>query len=404
MAASLVAELTRSGLLARAHNTFHDWTVVCSAGSRTLEISCFMHGPRPGALLLGMNPANARSSLGARWAPLVGAEYSIYLKEGDLEIAEGRTQESRLAVACARAWLGGASLEAVVEEVPFVDAQRRALRSFARSLDPSLRLEFSRRPCYVIWAHSEGRSCELRFGIDALSCSFRLRAAQVAYASNPAPSAVEAWLLRRVPIRELGWIAGVELEKYAELLESDPSRWHWLHLTDRMADPDDVLAEHAPLIAALARSDIATRFYTFSSLNRLCFSASSHYPWLKERLPVIAPSQDGHYVIDNIKYELSAAIEQIERRLLASPYEPIAGTADDYVLVRMNAALERLGSALRAELVPREDWFCVEVPISTGRPRIIELDAGGSVAVDSEQFSSFDEAAAAINRRGPIAP
>jgi hypothetical protein len=80
-------------------------------------------------------------------------------------------------------------------------------------------------------------------------------------------------------------VPGVELERHAEVPEIDPARWHWLHFGDRISDPRNVPAPLRPLIEALAASPIATRFYTYSSLNMLSFSASAHYPWADDRLP-----------------------------------------------------------------------------------------------------------------------
>jgi hypothetical protein len=105
------------------------------------------------------------------------------------------------------------------------------------------------------------------------------------------PSAVSAWLVGRMPLGVLAErVTGVELERHAEILESEPARWHWLHVRDRLAETDDVLAPLRELIEVLTARRIATTFYTYSSLNRLCFSASSHYPWVDEGLPVVAPT------------------------------------------------------------------------------------------------------------------
>jgi len=39
-------------------------------------------------------------------------------------------------------------------------------------------------------------------------------------------------------------------------------------------------------LEALEQSPVARRFFTFSSLDRLCFSASSHYPWVAAGSPL----------------------------------------------------------------------------------------------------------------------
>ena len=86
---------------------------------------------------------------------------------------------------------------------------------------------------------------------------------------------VAAWLLEGATLAQLAG-RGADVERHAEVLEIDPARWHWLHVRDRIADPNDVLAPLAPLIRLLMESPIASRFYTYSSLYSLCFSPSSH--------------------------------------------------------------------------------------------------------------------------------
>jgi hypothetical protein len=93
------------------------------------------------------------------------------------------------------------------------------------------------------------------------------------------------------------------------MLETDPARWHWLHVGDRINDANDVLAPLADLMRALASSPIATRFYSYSSLNRLCFSASSHYPWVDEGLPVVTPAAGRAYLIGTALCELDPAVK-----------------------------------------------------------------------------------------------
>ena len=111
-------------------------------------------------------------------------------------------------------------------------------------------------------------------------------------AMDDIPGAVAVWLIDGVPLRALAArVAGARLERHAEVLETDPARWHWLHVRDRIGDDRDVLAPLRPLIEVLAASPVATAFYTYSSLNRLCFSASSHFPWVNDGLPIVCPVQ-----------------------------------------------------------------------------------------------------------------
>jgi hypothetical protein len=116
-----------------------------------------------------------------------------------------------------------------------------------------------------------------------------------------------------------------------------------LHFRGRITDPDEVLAPLRPLIEALATSPLATRFYTYSSLHSLCFSASSHYPWADDRLPIVWPLEGGLYLVgDNarrrlddavarnaFRCDLPRAVQLIEAMLAASPVAPFFGSASD---------------------------------------------------------------------------
>src|SRR5262249_45463638 len=153
-------------------------------------------------------------------------------------------------------------------------------------------------PACELWVFGDSRSCKLETDGNAVACSFFFGQAQVAYgpALDDPCEAVAAWLVAGVPVRALvDRVPGVELERRAEVLETDPARWHWLHVRDRIADPNDVLAPLRDLLEALAMSSIASQFYSYSSISYFSFSASSHYPWVNDGLPVIHRADGGTY-------------------------------------------------------------------------------------------------------------
>ena len=361
---ALVAALAAVGVAGRVSEGVHWKVEVASAGSRALDIHCFWYAPEHAGLMLGINPSNARRSLDTPRAPHEGAQYLVVLRDG-ARVADGRTSDAREVVACARAWVDGRSVDGVVAVAPFVDRRGRAMRALAAGLDPRLRWEIGGEPAYPLWVYGDGRSCEV-VGDDEgrPSCSFVLVQAQVALALRvkDVPGATSAWLLDRVRVGELAsHVPGVGLERHAERIEQSPTEWHWLHVRDRIADPEDILARLRAPIEALAASPIATQFYSFSSLHWLCFSASSHYPWVRDGLPVMSPLRDGSYAVDEERYDLAGAVASIEKSLAASSVRPFFGSAPHYEHPRLCERLAKLGSALQPRLVQRGAWYSLVV-------------------------------------------
>jgi hypothetical protein len=271
MAHHLVQRLAAAGIRGRVAGNGVHWHVdVEPVGTRAVIVHCFWYDRAIHGLMLGPNPANARSQLRAARAPYEGPEYYMIVRDRGVDIADGRTHEIGDAVAGARAWLAGADLEQLARDVPFIDEKGRAMRALAARIDPALRRTFGRDPTFELWIYGDGRSCKLALeDDDSISCAFLLGQAQVARVGpvDDAPAAVAAWLSEGLPLRLLvTHVPGVVLERHAEVLETDPARWHWLHFRDRIADPRDVLAPLRPLIEALAASPVATSFYTYSSL------------------------------------------------------------------------------------------------------------------------------------------
>lgn len=410
-ARALAAQLAAAGIDARVRGEGLHWDVDAGAvASRSMRIHCFWYDRAITGLFVGLNPANARSRLDPPRAPRPeGPEYMVVLRDRGSRVADGRTREASEVVACARSWSAGQALEEVVREAPFIDEKGRAMRALARQIDPRLRSVVCGDPSHELWVYGDGRSCAVQARPEGLACRFLLGQASVGLgvALSDVPSAVAAWLADRISVRALASLPGVTVEPHAEALETDPARWHWLHVSDRIASPRDVLAPLRPLIETLASRPIATRFYSFSSLDRFCFSASSHYPWVTEGLPVIAPGPDGTYLVglgagDAMRCDLDAAVARVETTLARTTLEPFFGSAPHHELPLLSELLARLGSALRPELVQEGAFYRLVVADTTGtRTCVVDGDyvvfEGGAETVFAS-WPTVDDAVAVMCR------
>jgi hypothetical protein len=354
--------------------------------------------------MLGMNSRNARSRSRSKPQSYTGPEYLMILRDRGTRIVDGRTRDEPMAMQAACRWIEGASLDELTKDLPFIDRKPRAMHELAARLAPGMRWDIGPEPSCDLWAYGDGRSCKATLIDDEqVACSFLLGQAQIAYSAEleVIPTAIATWLVERVPVVELARrFPAIQLESHAELIESAPARWHWLHVLDRIADPNDVLAPLRELIAELAKSRIATQFYSFSSMNRLCFSASSHYPWVNEGLPVVAPAGDGRYMVDSTPCDLSRAMSLIEAALSAYPIKPFFGSEPHHDLPALQACLQQQDSALVPRLIQRQGWYRLEV--STGSR---QCDVSGRhVSFQDGAFEvratwpTFDAVVAAVRR------
>lgn len=363
----LASSLRVSGIACRVQGGGVHWQVELDPTSgRSLRVHCFWYEKTMHALVLGMNPANRRSALRGKQTPREGAEFYVVLEADGERVADGRTSHVEQVVACARGWLSGGVLTELYSSVPFIDAQRRAMEEFGARLDPRIGWAVGDDPSFELWAHQNGRSCRV-FGE---ACSFLIGQVQVAYREglDDLPHLIASWLVEGAGLAELR-AQGAQIERHAEALSNDPAKWHWLHVRDRAADPEDSLAGLEPLLRRLAESPIASRFYTFSSLSRLCFSASSHYPWVGT-YPVVASAGGGRYLVDRELHSLHDTVALVEAALAASPFEPFFGSATELALKLATENLKCRGSRTRAELVRRGQWGDVWLRSPSGRCQV----------------------------------
>lgn len=328
---------------------------------RSFRVSCFWYERAIHGLMLGMNPGNARSALrAAMLEPYEGPEYFVTLRDGDAAHGTGRTREVREVISCALAWLAGANDEQVRDSAPFINATLRAAEALAARLPKGLSRAIGTGPDFEVWADADGRAC----CFVGTTCCFYLGQASVAFADDivDVAQAAHAWLIERVRISALpSRVEGALLEPHVEFIEDDPARWHWLNLLDRVRDEHDVLARMRGLVEALAQSAVATRFYSFSSLATLCFSASSHYPWVRDDLPTVATDGHGHFRVGETLCDETQAIALVEARLSAATLTPFFGAEPHFVQAKLNRLLSGSGSALRAELLRPNAWFRLNV-------------------------------------------
>ncbi len=406
IAQSLASALAATGVPARAEGQGVHWHV--DAGPRhakTVRVHCFNYDRGVSALIVGMNPANTRTGQRTETEPpREGAEYLTVLHEHQALVADGRTADLAAVQAAVKAWLAGRTLTELETIAPYVDAEGRVMRAIAAGIDPALRRDLGGDPSYELWVYGNGRSCRARHRGNGVECTFWFGPAQIAYGHDlvDVPSVIHAWLVDHPSIGELPTrVPGVTLGRHAEVLAENPPRWHWLHVLDRIANPDDVLAPLGPLINSLAGSPIATRFYCYSSLNRLCFSASSHYPWVNENLPMIEPGPDGAVYVDGVSRELDNAVAAIEALLRAAPVAPFFGNRADYDYRMLGETLARAGSTWRPQLRQRSQWLYLVGAGQDGRECTINglhvQFTEGDTHVDTT-WPTFDDVAEVVRR------
>jgi hypothetical protein len=308
-------------------------------------------------------------------------------------------------------WLSGSPIADIEQRWPYVNEAPRRYRAVLPEIEARCRdvarcvLETS--PVTELWVYGDGRSCQVYVNADGVGVSFRLGHVQVAFVSptDDVAGMVDRWIRGATLLEMVN--AGAGLEPHAELLEAgEAARWHWEHTRARIENDVDVLVDSRPLLRRLAQSEVATRFFSYSSLNRFCFSASSHYPWVDEGLPVIYPPAAGRgylVVISETQTEctIDEAVELVERTLRAYPVRPFFGSATGLVVEPINAELERQGSALRAGLTQRGQWYRAEVN-AEGRRCLISKDpwavsfAEPGAKERHEKFASIAAAVTAI--------
>jgi hypothetical protein len=363
-----------------------NWHVDASAGERTCRIHCFHYGHSAADLYLGLRGNTHLRTVQA--APLpepyLGVEYLVCFREGEDDIVEGRTNAPEQVAACVTRWvLVKGTREDVYNEFSFVDKNRRALRSLAEVIDKNqaragseirttLEQGYGGDVGVELWVYGGKRSCRLEFEkhIESIGCAFLISGTQVASAlfkaDTMAAEAVHCWLDQSLSLTELlEKFAGLQLSDFAAQFErGDVAGWHWANVLnqarqEREAGVDEVLAYYLPILERVAAHPVMCKFFSFTSLNRLCFSRCSHYPFADSGMPMLAPAPGGYYAQcgeDMLQGDTDEICDFLSRHLSAVTKPPFHGCLDDCLIEPVNEMLKDQGSSIQVSHVQRMQW------------------------------------------------
>jgi hypothetical protein len=329
------------------------------------------------------------------------------LRAGDVEVATGRTQRLDEAAHAVRDWLlAGCDLGAMYAAHVFVDQHLRALGSMSERVDRELAMlgsalrvapdeDWAGREFTEAWIYDGPRSCWLTPGAgERLSLALLLHRTQIAQVEDLeveiAARAIASWFGPDGSVAAVQRVAPrCEPARFAAAFErGDYLAWHWGNVLEE-ADSSSVLALHRPLLDRIATSDVARRFYSFTSLNRLCFSRCSLYPFDTDGLPMVHPVRDGRDVVYVIgvgdaergRGDAREALACIERVLAAEPQPAYFGNIDDRTCDEVNAALAARGSHLRARREQHRQWMRIAVRAADGAWCEIKTERRGHLSM-----------------------
>lgn len=217
-----------------------------------------------------------------------------------------------------------------------------------------------------LWAYGDGRSCRIDVDGDHFGVVFLVGSKEVAHAAitvTEIGATVAAWTEALVPLADLSRVCtALLIEPHAELLErGEVARWHWRRALDEARVPDSTLARFLTLIERIVDHPSIARFFSFTSHGVLCFSASSTFPFVTEGLPIVRPSAEGGYVIEEgdvrQRGDVDETLARIDDALAQSPHRPFVGAVDHLMVQDVNAELARRGRSLRAVVRQYRQWY-----------------------------------------------
>ena len=351
------------------------WRLVAERAPRTCEVDCEFFGETSKALDRGETRGNTHLSVRTepRRVP-PGPEFSLRVGQGDVTRAEGRTAEIEAAAGAARAWLNGAATEDLRASFPFVGQEERArdaLQDFVADAIPSARWIAHAGPHR--WVSAGDRSIRLLIEGTGVGIAFLARDLQLASgAFDDLPRAcrsVQRWLGEGADLAGLACAPEVVVHPHGALFEDGRySQWSWAHHLDAArTGRSDALCHHLPLLERIVASHCVTRYFAYTSLNRICFSRSSHHPFDTAGLPTISPRRGGGWVVawgeERHEGGVDAVMGLLEQRLSA--------TAETYLGHRDEALVPTLRRALAATTL--------EVTGGTARPeeRVVVSSSDG---------------------------
>lgn len=414
------------------------WHVDVEAGWRRCRIHCFLYDdddpfrrPLDGSIILGPrgNAHQSKVRVGQRPKWTGGAEYKMYFRTNDVTAASCRVRSVEQVLDSVERWLAGTTVPGMYAEFDFVDRELRRRQQIRAAVGVELvalgsALEPVESDSDVggsefgeLWVYGGDRSCRIEPGATGLEGALLLHRTQLARVAGldakELAQTITAWIDHEQSTAAMTTAAGDwDVAYRADLFERGHyARWHWLQVMAAADDP--VLTHYAPLLDMITRNDIVSRFFSFTSLDRLCFSRCLLYPFDTDQMPMLAPADSGRfwyadvggYFSDEqsvpVNVDAAAALRRLEDALRADRGRVHPGNRDDALVDEMNAAFERIGSQLRALKRQDRQWLRVTVTSETGRTRELSSDGRGQVCLLGPDGShgvaqGVDEAAAAL--------
>lgn len=293
------------------------------------------------------------------------------------------------------------SLDAMYERHSFIDEKRRLLLAALRGVNssmgdamPEVRIVLDgdglgHEDC-ELWLYAGRRSARVvPISSNSVRSALLLDRTQLASTSEQshkdAGTTLARWASGLHMLRDFTEPAlTLDLLPFAEEFERGRySAWHWGNVMLQAAT-DPILQRHLPLIERLSADPVTSRFFSFTSLDRLCLSRSSLYPFDRNGLPLASPARSctnslefvissGALVTDGPPdaqvHPLSAseAFVRIREVLALDPGEPYHGNIEDRLGMLLNSELAALNSELRVKWEQSRQWLQLRATGKSGR-------------------------------------
>ncbi|BBM85626.1 DUF6193 family natural product biosynthesis protein [Candidatus Uabimicrobium amorphum] len=407
------------------------WHVEAQYKNRRCRIHCMYYDNMDG-LWLGMR-GNAHLRGSTNDTPQIthrGVEYLISFHDNDDRICEGRTYDYNSIYGCIRGWIIACeSREKLYEKFDFIDKNTRTLKALGKQIDASQKRRGSKwRTCFEpsytgdvgveLWVYAQRYSCRIcTTPSNTIRCSFFINATLLASQDSTIEdieTSVYLWTDQQITLDKLQQkFPQLQIRDFARVFErGDYSDWHWQNVLQQARSGDEVLEYYLPILEEIVVRPEIKCFFSFTSLNRLCFSRCSHYPFMTEGLPVLFPTQEGCFahcgeysICGNYEVICNFLSEHLER--LAQP-APFVGTIRQFFISPLNKALEKLHSDVRMEHVQQNQWSRVQAAKNNYRCGLEIYEEEENLygiyfsKDDSEialgRFASVDATAVAINK------
>ncbi len=403
------------------------WHVDVGEGSRLCRVHCFHYEDRnpfesrtEGTVTLGIrgNAHQSKVQVGQRSKWEAGAEYLLYFRENDAEMATCRVRSVADVLDSADRWLAGATVPDMQAAFDFVDQRTRQrqqiieevaaeLSRLGRTLDLSDNTSgFGGSEHGELWAYGGERSCRIAAGEDGLAAALLLHRTQLArvggLGADELARVLSGWVEEQGSTAAMSGGPGrFEIVERADLFEQGRyADWHWVQVMAQSRH-SRVLSAYGPLLDLIVGSDVVSRYFSFTSLNRLCLSRCLLYPFDTDGMPMLAPAEGGRFWLadvggymshdepsEPVQLDASEALRRLETMLSMDDGRLHPGNVDDAMADEVNAAFESAGSKLRAEKVQECQWLRVVVRADEGRTGRLSSDGKGRVRLQLAEESS----------------